>query len=177
MLILDVLYASWKVLSTWGSGSYVTYYCLWYNWRWVLATHHGFLCHFSFVAALDLSNGQWQAIFLGSFGEYVYHLLVFWLELLLLVCMCFQFFYWLLLHGLLWRCWGYLLCYAGINIILLYVYQLPLEFCAMYQWFADLIGLYKLSPKSDWPEICSGFSIILFYFMVSFLHLIFQTIQ
>ncbi|CAI9102322.1 OLC1v1000569C1 [Oldenlandia corymbosa var. corymbosa] len=68
--------------------------------------------------------------------------------------------------GLFW-CWRFLLVYAGFNIIFLYVYQLPIEFSATFQQSADLVGLYKFSAKSDWPELCSGVSLLLFYFMLS----------
>ncbi|KAL3516155.1 hypothetical protein ACH5RR_023057 [Cinchona calisaya] len=92
-----------------------------------------------------------------------------WVSLPFFLCSCIGLVKWSMTSnflGLFW-CWRYLLYYAGIEIILLYVYQLPLEFSPMFLWIADLIGLYKFSPKSDWPEICSGFSVVLFYFMLS----------
>ncbi|CAK9172353.1 unnamed protein product, partial [Ilex paraguariensis] len=55
----------------------------------------------------------------------------------------------------------------GLNIVLLYVYQLPFEFSTVFQWVADFIGLYKISTKSEWSEICAGLSLLLFYFMLS----------
>ncbi|KAF5954965.1 hypothetical protein HYC85_007821 [Camellia sinensis] len=48
-----------------------------------------------------------------------------------------------------------------------YCSTLPGEFSCMFQWHADFIGLYKISAKSNWSEICSGVSLLLFYFMLS----------
>ncbi|XP_062143961.1 piezo-type mechanosensitive ion channel homolog [Alnus glutinosa] len=67
----------------------------------------------------------------------------------------------------LFRWWRPLQLYAGFNIVLLYVYQLPVEFPNTFQWIADFIGLFKVSANSEWPEICSCFSLILFYIMLS----------
>ncbi|CAO2832677.1 unnamed protein product [Amaranthus hypochondriacus] len=63
--------------------------------------------------------------------------------------------------------WRYLLPYAGLNIVLLYIYQLPIEFSAVFGWFAEFIGLYKISSLSDWSETCSGTSLLLFYIVLS----------
>ncbi|MBA0802568.1 hypothetical protein Gohar_012850, partial [Gossypium harknessii] len=65
------------------------------------------------------------------------------------------------------RFWKALQLYAGFNIILLYVYQIPLEFSDMLQRIADFVGLFKISSTSEWPEICSAVSLVLFYIMVS----------
>lgn len=56
--------------------------------------------------------------------------------------------------------------YAGFNIVMIYVYQLPVEFPNMLQWIADFIGLFKISANSEWLEICSSISLVLFYIMV-----------
>ncbi|XP_022719322.1 piezo-type mechanosensitive ion channel homolog [Durio zibethinus] len=69
----------------------------------------------------------------------------------------------------LFRSWQYLLLYAGLNIILLYVYQLPIEFSGIFQWLADFIGLYKISANSEWSEVCSGLSLLLFYITLSWI--------
>ncbi|KAH9786035.1 hypothetical protein KPL71_010150 [Citrus sinensis] len=65
----------------------------------------------------------------------------------------------------LFRWWRLLQLYACFNIILLYVYQLPVNFPSMFQWMADFVGLFKVSSNTEWPEICAGFSLILFYIM------------
>ena len=65
-----------------------------------------------------------------------------------------------------WRWWRPLQLYAGFSIIMIYVYQLPLKFSNMFQWVADFISLFKITATSEWPEICSSFSLILFYIMV-----------
>lgn len=76
------------------------------------------------------------------------------------------------LHFCIWflRWWRLLQLYACFNIILLYVYQLPVNFSSMFQWMADFVGLFKVSSNSEWPEICSSFSLILFYIMVCTVH-------
>ncbi|XP_021280441.1 piezo-type mechanosensitive ion channel homolog isoform X2 [Herrania umbratica] len=68
----------------------------------------------------------------------------------------------------LFRLWKALQLYAGFNIVLLYVYQLPIEFSNMLQRIADFVGLFKISTASEWPEICSAVSLILFYIMLSY---------
>ncbi|TYI07591.1 hypothetical protein ES332_A10G238500v1, partial [Gossypium tomentosum] len=56
-----------------------------------------------------------------------------------------------------------------LNIVLLYIYQLPVEYSGIFKWLADFIGLYKISAKSDWSEICSGLSLIVFYIILSWI--------
>ncbi|XP_028109002.1 piezo-type mechanosensitive ion channel homolog [Camellia sinensis] len=92
-----------------------------------------------------------------------------WVSLPFFICSCIGLIDWSLTSNFLglFRGWRYLLLYAGLNIVLLYVYQLPGEFSCMFQWHADFIGLYKISAKSNWSEICSGVSLLLFYFMLS----------
>ncbi|KAJ7977462.1 piezo-type mechanosensitive ion channel-like [Quillaja saponaria] len=68
----------------------------------------------------------------------------------------------------LFRWWRPLQLYAGFNILLLYVYQLPLGLPNMLKWLADLIGLFKISGSSDWLEICSSLSLVFYYIMLSF---------
>ncbi|XP_030552431.1 piezo-type mechanosensitive ion channel homolog isoform X1 [Rhodamnia argentea] len=67
----------------------------------------------------------------------------------------------------LFRWWRALQIYAGFNIVLLYVYQLPVDFSEISNWIADFIGLYKISTSTEWPKICSGLSLVLFYMMLS----------
>ncbi|XVE62951.1 hypothetical protein DITRI_Ditri06bG0160400 [Diplodiscus trichospermus] len=69
----------------------------------------------------------------------------------------------------LFRSWRYLLLYAGLNIILLYIYQLPIEHSGIFKWLADFIGLYKISAKSELTEICSGVSLLVFYIILSWI--------
>ncbi|WOH04528.1 hypothetical protein DCAR_0623937 [Daucus carota subsp. sativus] len=64
------------------------------------------------------------------------------------------------------RWWRYLLFYAGFNIVILYAYQLPIELSSKLQWIANFIGLYKISSHLDWSHLCSGISLLLFYFML-----------
>ncbi|XP_031279983.1 piezo-type mechanosensitive ion channel homolog isoform X2 [Pistacia vera] len=66
----------------------------------------------------------------------------------------------------LFRWWRPLQLYAGFNIVLLYVYQLPVNFPNIFLRVADFIGLFKISARSEWPEICCGFSLVLFYIML-----------
>lgn len=53
------------------------------------------------------------------------------------------------------------------SILLLYIYQLPVKFPYVVLAFADFIGLFKVSSKSEWPELSSGISLLVYYFMVS----------
>ncbi|KAJ4836126.1 hypothetical protein Tsubulata_035436 [Turnera subulata] len=69
----------------------------------------------------------------------------------------------------LFQWWRYLLMYAGGNIVLLYVYQLPIELFGIIQWFAGNLGLFKISAQSEWHQICSGISLISFYIMLSWI--------
>ncbi|CAN1234122.1 Piezo-type mechanosensitive ion channel homolog [Linum perenne] len=67
--------------------------------------------------------------------------------------------------GLWWRT---LQLYAGFNIIILYIYQLPFEFPSMLTWIADFIGLFKISGSLEGTAVCSGVSLVLYYIMLSF---------
>ncbi|XP_019423169.1 PREDICTED: piezo-type mechanosensitive ion channel homolog isoform X2 [Lupinus angustifolius] len=69
----------------------------------------------------------------------------------------------------IFRWWRYLLFYSGFNIILLYIYQLPVEFPETFMSIFYHLGLFKLSTKSEWPEVCSGLSLIIFYIMLSWI--------
>ncbi|KAJ3671637.1 hypothetical protein LUZ60_007716 [Juncus effusus] len=66
----------------------------------------------------------------------------------------------------LFRWWRPLEIYSVFNILVLYVYQLPVEFPGFFSLVADFIGLYKITT-SDWPEVCSGVSLLVYYFMLS----------
>ncbi|KAE8706446.1 hypothetical protein F3Y22_tig00110393pilonHSYRG00191 [Hibiscus syriacus] len=69
----------------------------------------------------------------------------------------------------LFRSWRYLLLYAGLNVILLSIYQLPVEYSGIFGWLANFVGFYKISAKSEWPEICSGLSLFVFYVILSWI--------
>ncbi|KAL4572075.1 hypothetical protein LXL04_018844 [Taraxacum kok-saghyz] len=93
-----------------------------------------------------------------------------WISLPFFVCSCVGLVDWSLtsnFHGL-FRWWRYLWFYAGINIFLLYIYQLPLEYPKFIATVFDFIGLYKISTMSEWTQICSGVSLIIYCFMLSF---------
>ncbi|CAN1234108.1 Piezo-type mechanosensitive ion channel homolog, partial [Linum perenne] len=68
----------------------------------------------------------------------------------------------------LFRWWRTLQLYAGFNIIILYIYQLPFEFPSMLTWIADFIGLFKISGSLEGTAVCSGVSLVLYYIMLSF---------
>jgi hypothetical protein len=57
--------------------------------------------------------------------------------------------------------------YSVFSILLLYIYQLPVQFPYVVLAFADFIGLFKVSSKSEWPELSSGISLLVYYFMLS----------
>ncbi|KAJ0581861.1 putative Piezo family protein [Helianthus annuus] len=93
-----------------------------------------------------------------------------WVSLPFFVCSCVGLVDWSLtsnFHGL-FRWWKPLWFYAGFNIFLLYVYQLPLGFPTFFTTICDFIGLYQVSTTFEWPQICSSLSLIIFCFMLSF---------
>ncbi|KAJ4968303.1 hypothetical protein NE237_015004 [Protea cynaroides] len=93
-----------------------------------------------------------------------------WVSLPFFICSCVGLVDWSLTSNFLglFRWWRPLLLYAGFNIALLYVYQLPIVFPKMLQMVADFIGFHKISSVSEWTEICSSFSLLVFYYMLSF---------
>lgn len=92
-----------------------------------------------------------------------------WVSLPFFICSCIGLVDWSLTSNFsgLFRWWRLLWLYAGFNIFLLYVYQLPISVFGILHNIAQLAGLYKISTKSEWPEIGSGLSLILFFFMLS----------
>lgn len=91
-----------------------------------------------------------------------------WVSLPFFICSCVGLVDWSLTGNFLglFRWWRPLLLYACFNIILLYVYQIPVDFPSVVSLLADVIGLYKVTTKSEWPELCSGFSLLMFHFML-----------
>ncbi|KAI3449584.1 hypothetical protein Pfo_006249 [Paulownia fortunei] len=92
-----------------------------------------------------------------------------WLSLPFFICSCVGLVDWSLTSNFLglFRWWKLLWVYAGFSICLLYVYQLPVGFPQMFQVISDSIGLYKVSVDCDWQQICSGASLMVFYYMLS----------
>ncbi|CAL5433099.1 unnamed protein product [Camellia sinensis] len=92
-----------------------------------------------------------------------------WVSLPFFICSCIGLVDWSLTSNFLglFRWWRSLWLYAGFNICLLYVYQLPISLPEILRWITEFIGLYKISAKSEWPEICCGLSLVVFYFMLS----------
>ncbi|KAK4407093.1 Piezo-type mechanosensitive ion channel [Sesamum angolense] len=92
-----------------------------------------------------------------------------WLSLPFFVCSCVGLVDWSLTSNFLglFRWWKLLWAYAGFSICLLYVYQLPVGFPHSFQAISNSIGLYKVSVDSDWQQICSGTSLMVFYYMLS----------
>ncbi|KAJ8748395.1 hypothetical protein K2173_003032 [Erythroxylum novogranatense] len=95
-----------------------------------------------------------------------------WLSLPFFICSCVGLVDWSLTSNFLglFRWWRPLQLYASLNIILLYVYQLPVEFPSIINWVADFIGLFKICAKSEWPNICSSLFLVIFYIMLSFIN-------
>ncbi|XP_056856605.1 piezo-type mechanosensitive ion channel homolog, partial [Raphanus sativus] len=69
----------------------------------------------------------------------------------------------------LFRWWRVLYIYAGFNIVLLYLYQLPINFSDMIRWIANFIGLFTISAETQGTDICSGLFLLLFYIMLSYI--------
>ncbi|CAA0828575.1 Piezo-type mechanosensitive ion channel homolog, partial [Striga hermonthica] len=92
-----------------------------------------------------------------------------WLSLPFFICSCVGLVDWSLTSNFLglFRWWKLLWVYSGFCICLLYVYQLPVEFPYSFQVIAELIGLYKASDESDWQQVISGSSLMVFFYMLS----------
>ncbi|KAJ1257414.1 hypothetical protein BS78_K040800 [Paspalum vaginatum] len=92
-----------------------------------------------------------------------------WISLPFFVFSCIGLVDWSLTSNFLglFRWWRLLEIYSVFNILLLYVYQLPVKFPYVVSAFADFIGLFKVSSKSEWPELSSGISLLVYYFMLS----------
>ncbi|XP_071738279.1 piezo-type mechanosensitive ion channel homolog [Rutidosis leptorrhynchoides] len=71
----------------------------------------------------------------------------------------------------LFRWWRALWLYAGFNIFFLYIYQLPTRLPKFFSMIGDFIGLYRISSTSGWAQTCSGLSLIIFFFGLSFVKL------
>ncbi|EXC31832.1 hypothetical protein L484_020660 [Morus notabilis] len=69
----------------------------------------------------------------------------------------------------LFRWWRHLLLYSGFNIVLLYVYQLPIVYSETLLEAAHFFGLFRISAKSSWSELWSASSLLLFYVMLSWI--------
>ncbi|XP_051132241.1 piezo-type mechanosensitive ion channel homolog isoform X2 [Andrographis paniculata] len=93
-----------------------------------------------------------------------------WLSLPFFICSCVGLVDWSLTSNFLglFRWWKLLWVYSGFSICLLYLYQLPVGFPHSIQVIADFIGLYKASVESDWQRFCSSISLMMFYYMLSF---------
>ncbi|XP_042388036.1 piezo-type mechanosensitive ion channel homolog [Zingiber officinale] len=92
-----------------------------------------------------------------------------WISLPFFICSCIGLVDWSLTSNFLglFRWWRPLLIYTCFSILLIYTYQLPVSFPNMFLTFADFVGLYKITGRSDFPELCSGASLLLFYYMSS----------
>ncbi|KAL6884653.1 hypothetical protein ACP4OV_010589 [Aristida adscensionis] len=92
-----------------------------------------------------------------------------WISLPFFVFSCIGLVDWSLTSNFLglFRWWRLLEIYSVFSILLLYLYQLPVKFPYVVLAFADFIGLFKVSLKSEWPELSSGISLLVYYFMLS----------
>ncbi|KAL6615200.1 hypothetical protein ACP70R_037470 [Stipagrostis hirtigluma subsp. patula] len=102
-----------------------------------------------------------------------------WISLPFFVFSCIGLVDWSLTSNFLglFRWWRLLEIYSVFSILLLYVYQLPVKFPYVVHAFADFIGLFKVSLKSEWPGLASGISLLVYYFMVDPLSSAKQDIQ
>ncbi|XP_017252550.1 piezo-type mechanosensitive ion channel homolog isoform X2 [Daucus carota subsp. sativus] len=134
-----------------------------------------------------LSEGSWSARLSSIFERLGYHVRIgfcllvpaiqlvvgiskpSWVSLPFFICSCVGLVDWSLSSNFLglFRWWKQLWIYAGINIVLLYVYQLPIGFPRMFHVLAEFVGLYKISANSEGLEVLSGVSMMVLYFMLS----------
>ncbi|XP_039146596.1 piezo-type mechanosensitive ion channel homolog isoform X1 [Dioscorea cayenensis subsp. rotundata] len=92
-----------------------------------------------------------------------------WISLPFFICSCVGLVDWSLTSNFLglFRWWRPLLSYACFSVLLLYVYQLPVQFPSAVLIIADFIGLFKVTNMSEWPELFSGISLLMYFFMLS----------
>ncbi|XP_044976085.1 piezo-type mechanosensitive ion channel homolog isoform X2 [Hordeum vulgare subsp. vulgare] len=92
-----------------------------------------------------------------------------WISLPFFVFSCIGLVDWSLTSNFLglFRWWRLLEIYSVFSILLLYIYQLRVKFPYVVVAFADFIGLFKVSSKSEWPELSAGISLLVYYFMLS----------
>ncbi|KAK1294370.1 hypothetical protein QJS10_CPA16g01436 [Acorus calamus] len=92
-----------------------------------------------------------------------------WISLPFFICSCVGLVDWSLTSNFLglFRWWRLLFLYAGFSILVLYVYQLPINFPGIFVTMAKFLGLYKVYGTSEWGEVISGISLVVFYFMLS----------
>ncbi|GKA82364.1 piezo-type mechanosensitive ion channel homolog isoform X1 [Tanacetum coccineum] len=62
-------------------------------------------------------------------------------------------------------------CGLVINEQLSWPLQLPTRLPKFFSAIGDFIGIYRISSASDWAQICSGLSLIIFFFGLSFVKL------
>ncbi|KAJ6305826.1 hypothetical protein OIU78_021201 [Salix suchowensis] len=89
-----------------------------------------------------------------------------WASLPFFICSCIGLVNWSLTSNFLglFQWWRYLFMYAGLNIFLLYVYQLPIEVSGTIECVAGFIGLYKI------PCTTRAFRNLFWPFTSTFLH-------
>lgn len=68
--------------------------------------------------------------------------------------------------GLSWG-WRRLLVFTGLDILLLYLYQLPFGYPEVILKIADYLGLFKVSEgQYGWPEIVQSAALVMFYILL-----------
>ncbi|XP_078441364.1 piezo-type mechanosensitive ion channel component [Wolffia australiana] len=92
-----------------------------------------------------------------------------WLSFPFFVCSCVGLVHWSLSSnflGLFW-CWRPLLMYASFNILILYGYQLPIDFPEMINVIVHFIGLMKILKTTEMMENSSAVFLVMFFFLLS----------
>ncbi|MCO5611380.1 hypothetical protein L7F22_065633 [Adiantum nelumboides] len=93
-----------------------------------------------------------------------------WISFPLFICSCVGLFHWAITGnfvGLSWG-WNHLLILTGFEILLLYVYQLPLSFSETVLKSSDYLGLFRLSKgECGWLEMTQSISLLALYILLS----------
>ncbi|KAG4396639.1 hypothetical protein GLYMA_19G238300v4 [Glycine max] len=159
-LVTQVLATFLSIIEIHGNGSRQD------AWR---DFHSGHLCSSVLLIGSHLKGVCWLLLPAVQLIAGISH--VSWVSLPFFICSSIGLVDWSWTSNYLgiFRWWRYLLFYAGFNIILLYICQLPIEFPETFKWTFYHFGLFKLSTKLEWSEVFSGLSLLLFYIMLSWI--------
>ncbi|KAI5060462.1 hypothetical protein GOP47_0024882 [Adiantum capillus-veneris] len=93
-----------------------------------------------------------------------------WICFPFFICSCIGLFHWAITGnfvGLSWG-WNHLLVLTGLEILVLYVYQLPLSFPETVLKVSDYLGLFRFSQgECGWLEMTQSISLLSLYILLS----------
>ncbi|KAH7277309.1 hypothetical protein KP509_39G044800 [Ceratopteris richardii] len=93
-----------------------------------------------------------------------------WMSFPFFICSCIGLFHWALsgnFVGLSWS-WNYLLLLTGLEILMVYLYQLPIMFPESLLQTSNYLGLFRVSlGECGWLEMIQSISLLAFYILLS----------